>query len=207
MDDPQSQGVPSAASLYLLAFLNFFGWYLMTPILPLYLATLTTSPAVIGVVIASASVLPLGLAYPLGMLADRLPARTLGMIGTAGMAAAAAGFAMGQSITTAVMFQMLHGISQVTIVLTIQTALSRTGGASFETLYGHYTFWASAGQTVSPLLAGLSASWLLARGAVPGQAYRAVFAGTALVFVAALTAARSTSVRAEASAMAMPPRA
>lgn len=178
-----------AGQLYQMTFLNFLGLYLLIPLIPVYLATVTDDAATIGLIISSTSILPLLLGYPVGIRIERFSPRGWGMLSTFGMIIAAVTLAFGRHLIFAAVSQMIQGASQLVMSLTLQTTLHNVGDEPLEATYGRYTFWASAGQIASPVLGGVIVGFLAYRGVTAHIAYRAVFALAGLVFLGALLVA------------------
>ncbi len=148
---------PQVGTLYSLSFLNWLGRNLLTPILPLFIATLplaasgvnTTIGLIVGIAAATGTVS----AVYLGRLGDRIGHRPILTV----CAAAAALLYLPQSFVTHVWqllaLQALTGIAVGGLTPSVAALLSRYTQAGQEgSVYGLDNAIVSASRTVAPLL-------------------------------------------------------
>jgi MFS family permease len=148
-------------------------------LVPLVALRFGATPAGIGLLIASAYVLPLGLAMPMGAMVDRWGARRVMRFGLATSAFATLPMALAPSLTTLVVAHVAGSLSHLLCIVGSQALIAALGeGRGRESAYGWFTTSLAASQMLGPLLAGLL---LDARG--PGFPFlvMAVLQGAALL--------------------------
>ncbi len=129
---------------------------MLEPLVPLLGLSLGSSTAIIGALVSSAFLLPLLVAIPMGNLVDQWGPRGLIAVGAAGLALAPALVAIAPSLAMLFAAQVLVGLAHLAIVVSAQAlvgALSDRDGR--ESGFGWFTTFASGGQFVGPLLAGV----------------------------------------------------
>jgi len=115
------------------------------------------SPALLGVAAAAFALPSLALALPTGHILDRIGEKPGLIIGPLALIAAAGLALMGHaSVPLLLLATVILGIGHLTCLVAQQTAVAnRSSRARGDSLFGLYTFAASAGQTIGPLLLGL----------------------------------------------------
>lgn len=147
-------------------------------LVPLLADSVGTSPAVIGVLTASLSVLPMLLAVRTGALIDGLGPRT-GMLASALLLTLAPlPVLLRPGVPALFVTEVLLGLANLLAVVAAQTYTATLGSAeSHEGDFGWYATYVGAGQIAGPLLAGVLAQW---------YGYPAAFAAAAGVAAAGL---------------------
>jgi len=147
-------------------------------LVPLQAVDLGASPAVIGALAASLSLLPMLLALRTGSWIDRLGPR-------AGMIAASLLLALSPlsvlvhpGVAALFVTEVLLGLGNLLAVLASQAFTASVGDADrHEGNFGWYTSYVAAGQVAGPLLAGLVAQW---------HGYPPAFAATSAMALASM---------------------
>src|SRR5574341_1072386 len=145
------------------------------PIFPLYVIALGGSPWVVGVVIASAEVLPALFALSAGALADRTGPKTLVHIGTLTLVIATLFRLAAQGVTLLFSAQAFIGLSNFVFLAAQSQVALISEPREYAQNFGAFSMVTSAGQTIGPLLGGAAASVLVRSGYGPVAAYRGVF--------------------------------
>ncbi|MEX2534543.1 MAG: MFS transporter [Trueperaceae bacterium] len=131
---------------------------MMEPLVPLYGLALGASPAMVGLLVSAAFLLPLFLAIPTGALVDRWGSRELITAAAAALAAAELAVMLVPGLLTLALAQVVIGLCQLTLAVAAQVFVATLdSGKSRETNFGWYTTFLSAGQLAGPLLAGVVA--------------------------------------------------
>src|SRR5690606_989739 len=129
---------------------------MLTPLVPLYSLQLGASVSMVGFLVAIAYVLPLFLAMPVGTLVDRRGSRTIMLMGAGLMALAPVSIAVIPGLVAVGIGQVIAGLAHLLVGLATQSLVgSLSTGVRRERDFGWYTTFASAGQLVGPLAAGL----------------------------------------------------
>jgi MFS family permease len=154
-----------------------------------YQALAIQAPAsVLGLIGAGFALVPVLLALPVGRLVNRLGERRLMLAGSLVTVAASLVFLFGSgSITGLLLANAILGAGHLGCVISHQALVANGSAASrLDTMFGYYTFSASLGQAVGPLLIST-----LAGSAVQPETARMFLAGTvmsaALVLLAGFT--------------------
>ncbi|HJQ88106.1 MAG TPA: MFS transporter [Propionibacteriaceae bacterium] len=154
-----------------------------------YQALAIQAPAsLLGLIGAGFALVPVLLALPVGRLVNRLGERRLMLAGSLVTVAASLVFLFGSgSITGLLLANAILGAGHLGCVISHQTLVANGSAASrLDTMFGYYTFSASLGQAVGPLLIST-----LAGSAVQPETARMFLAGTvmsaALVLLAGFT--------------------
>lgn len=183
------QGSLRAASA--VGFLYWTGWQATTPFLALYAATLGASPAAVGAVLGSYSILALLASVPAGVLAERMGS---GRMMLAGCLLGSAGFLVivyAGGLVALIAGLAIIGVSQVMVSIgtQVETIMGRTHRDLAHAITLYFLF-SSASQVVGPALGGF-----LVRDA----RYPAAFLGAAVLgalgMLVALEPARRTPAR------------
>lgn len=178
---------PQVGTLYTLSFLNWLGRNMLTPILPLFIATLplaasgvnTTIGLIVGIAAATGTVS----AVYLGRLGDRIGHRPI----LIGCAVAAALLYLPQSLVTQVwqllVLQALTGVAVGGLTPSVAALLSRhTQPGQEGSVYGLDNAIVSASRTLAPLLGAAVVVLMQALG-LRAFEYRVVFILTGGFFV------------------------
>src|SRR5690606_26332148 len=131
---------------------------MLTPLVPLYSLQLGASVSVVGLLVAIAYVLPLFLAMPVGTLVDRRGSTAIMTTGACLMALAPVIIALVPGLLAVALGQIVAGLAHLLVGLGTQSLVgSLSTGVRRERDFGWYTTFASAGQLVGPMTAGLLA--------------------------------------------------
>ncbi len=156
---------------------HFTAFSMALTLAPLLAVELGASAAVIGVLTASLSLLPLLLALRTGTLIDRIGSRAGLLAASLLLAAAPLAVVAHPAIATLLVTEVLLGLANLLAVVAGQTFTAGLGGGERpEANVGLYATYVGAGQVVGPLVAGLLADW---------HGYPAAMAVTAVVALAA----------------------
>ncbi|MDR7417550.1 MAG: MFS transporter [Armatimonadota bacterium] len=173
-------GSPRAASA--VGFLYWSGWQAMVPFLALYATSLGASPATVGIILGSYSILALLLSVPAGLLAERIGSGRMMFGGALLGGVSLLLIVYGGGLAGLTIGLTLLGVSQ--IMVSIGTQVETILGASQKDLpraITQYFFFSSASQLSGPAIGAV-----LVRGAH----YSLAFLGAAgLSFLAMLAAA------------------
>lgn len=124
-------------------------------IVPLWALYLGASPALIGIAVASRSVLPLFLSIHGGAMMDRLGTRKLMLIFTAAGAVLSLLYPLLPSIAALIVLQLFLGWAQGMGWLGAQTKLARLTRGN-PTYAAHFSFYTTLGTFLGPLIAGVA---------------------------------------------------
>ncbi|MBM3450026.1 MAG: MFS transporter [Armatimonadetes bacterium] len=153
-----------------------------SPMLPLYLTAKGASPALVGAVLASSSVMPLLLGVSLGALVVVHGASRVSLASAILFAIATALFIPEPSpLWTAILFGLVN-VGHLGMMIATQATVA--GWSTLEeraAVYGQYTFWVSAGNVAGPILGGV-----VAERFGFGAAFAAMFGVSLVAIVAAL---------------------
>ncbi len=178
---------PQVKTLYSLSFLNWLGRNMLTPILPLFIATLPLAASgvntTIGLIVGIAAATGTMSAIYLGRLGDRIGHRPILIV----CSVAAAILYLPQSLVTEVwhllVLQALTGIAVGGLTPSLAALLSRyTEPGQEGSVYGLDNAIVSASRTVAPLLGAGLVSTVHALG-FDGFRYRSIFLFTTAFFV------------------------
>ncbi len=130
----------------------------MTPLIPLFAISLGGTPASVGVVAASAAVLPLLFGIWMGAAVDRFGPRITSIGGALGLATAAALLGTAQSVRWLIAGNAIVGLANMMLIVSIQTSVAQfsTPGER-DRNFGYFAFWISVGHLIGPLIGGLLA--------------------------------------------------
>ncbi len=145
--------------LILIAFsLNFVRYGMVFPLVPLKANGLGASPAMIGLIVGTFSLLSLFLSVPIGVYTDRSGAKKMLLIGVLCNALSSllllranVLFLMASQVLGGLGFQ-LHVVSSQSFVARLESPLQR------ERTFGYLTFSAALGQSLGPVLGGVVAT-------------------------------------------------
>jgi MFS family permease len=155
-------------------------------VVPLYASALGAPPAAIGLLVATAFLMPTVFAIPMGRLVTRFGVRRMMTAGAAGMALAPVAVLAAPGYAGLLVMQLLIGTTQLAMGISAQATVAASArGPALERAFGWYTTAASVGQMIGPLVGGV-----LLDLATPAVA----FATAAALPVASLACARFLSV-------------
>jgi MFS family permease len=140
---------------FLLVALAFAVQSSLALLVPLYGLTLGASPALVGLLVSSAFLLPLFLGVPIGLLLDRWGSRSFLILGSIGIFAATLYPLFWLSVGALVLLQLAIGLFHLLLVLATQSfvaALSTIESRPRD--FGWLTSFQSLGQFLGPLSAG-----------------------------------------------------
>ena len=134
--------------------------FALRPSLAYALLDLSDTPALLGIVSASFAVPALLLALPAGRLVDRLGERPALVAGGIVLIASPAIMLLGPpSVASVIASTFLLGCGHLLSVVGEQSIVAnRTPGARLDAAFGYYTFAASIGQAIGPLLLAIPGS-------------------------------------------------
>lgn len=136
------------------------------PIVPLWAREFGAEPGLIGLVVSVYGLIPLFLAIPAGLLADRIDLRRLSVTGSVGAALSLGLLVLFPNFATLVVAQLLLGIFQLLSLMATQTTITRIGTtADREKTLGIFSSVGATGQLIGPLLGGVTVDALAYPGA------------------------------------------
>jgi MFS family permease len=139
----------------------------ITPLIPLYVVARGGSPAMVGVVAASAAMLPLALGIWTGAWADALGPRRMSAAGALGLASATAFIAGAPTLGVLLIGTAAAGLANNILILANQTSVAQFSRArERDRNFGLFAFSVSIGQVLGPLVGGLLAEALSLRSAL-----------------------------------------
>ena len=157
--------------------------YIVRPMITYRALELDASPTMIGVIAALYALLPVLFALSFGRWVGTLGEGRFVILGTASMSLAAGLLVFAQSIPLLAVAAALSGLSHLACMVGGQTLVSlRSPNDQYEKYFGYYTFSASLGQMLGPIIAVLVAG---STGVIPKSTATA-FAVAALFAIAAL---------------------
>ncbi len=184
---PEHAAPAAGGGILLLSLAGFFGIFSTTmsksPVLPLFVKSLSGSETVIGLITAVSPLAGVLFSFPVGVLADRLGKKRLLLVSGGVLLAAPLLYLLVGNPFWLIPVRFFHGIA--TAILTPVASAFILGaypGSKGEKL-GLFSSATLVGRTLAPLLGGALISWFLhLGGALP---YRTVYAGA---FILALPA-------------------
>jgi MFS family permease len=130
----------------------------MTPLIPLFAASLGGTPASVGVVAASAAVLPLMLGIWMGAAVDRFGPRITSIGGALGLSTAALLLGSARSVAWLIAGNAIVGLANMMLIVSIQTSVAQLSSPNDrDRNFGYFAFWVSIGHLIGPLLGGFLA--------------------------------------------------
>jgi MFS family permease len=157
--------------------------YIVRPMITYRALELDASPTMIGVIAALYALLPVLFALSFGRWVGTLGEGRFVILGTASMSLAAGLLVFAQSIPLLAVAAALSGLSHLACMVGGQTLVSlRSPNDQYEKYFGYYTFSASLGQMLGPIIAVLVAG---STGVIPKSTTTA-FAVAAIFAIAAL---------------------
>ncbi len=139
----------------------------ITPLIPLYVVSRGGSPTMVGIVAASAAVLPLALGIWTGAGADVLGPRRMSLSGAFVMAVSTALIAWAPGMAILIVGTAVAGLANNILILASQTSVAHSGRPEDrDRNFGFFAFWVSIGQLVGPLVGGFLADAFSIRSAL-----------------------------------------
>lgn len=177
--------------------------YMATPLVPLAAVHVGADTAGVGLVTGIYGLLPLLLAVPIGLLADRVGPGKVAAAGTGLLAATTLGL-LAPSLAGLAAAQALRGLGQVSLMIGMQGFIAALlpAGRGRQTAYGSYVMAVALGQTAGPIVGG----WLTDRGGLSFTfvvAALLAFAAAFVCIVPALGDRRAPSEPAAAGGLAV----
>ena len=155
-DKEEPVELPGLYAVYATAFFSLSLVPMTSLVVPLWALSLDITPALIGIVVASRSVLPLFLSIHGGAMMDRLGTRRLMLIFTASGALLTLLYPLLPYVGALIALQALVGLAQGMGWIGAQTKIARLTRGS-ATYAARFSFYTSLGTFVGPLIAG--AAW------------------------------------------------
>lgn len=158
--------------------------YIIRPMITYRALELDATPTEVGVIAALYALLPVLLALSFGRWVGQLGEGRFVIIGTASMGFASASLLFADSIPLLAIAAALSGLSHLACMVGGQTMVSlRSPSDQYERYFGYYTFSASLGQMIGPLIAVFVAG---SDGLMPKSTNSAFAAALILTFFALL---------------------
>lgn len=158
--------------------------YIVRPMITYRALELGASPTVIGVIAALYALLPVLMALTFGRWVGTLGEGRFVIFGTAGMILSSAILLVADSIALLSIAASLAGLAHLACMVGGQTMVSlRSPNNKYEENFGYYTFSASLGQMVGPILATIVAG---STGVLPRSTANAFALALAFSFIALL---------------------
>lgn len=158
--------------------------YIIRPMITYRALELDATPTEVGVIAALYALLPVLLALSFGRWVGQLGEGRFVIIGTASMGFASASLLFADSIPLLAIAAALSGLSHLACMVGGQTMVSlRSPSDQYERYFGYYTFSASLGQMIGPLIAVFVAG---SDGLMPKSTNSAFMAALILTFFALL---------------------
>ncbi len=130
----------------------------MTPLVPLYVAARGGSPTIVGLVAASASVLPLAFGVWTGVAADIVGSRRMSAGAAVILASSGALIAAAPTIALLIVGMAIAGLSNNALILASQTSVAQGSRAvDRDRNFGFFTFSVAVGQLLGPMAGGFLA--------------------------------------------------
>ena len=176
---------PQGSGILALSAIGFFGIFSTTmsksPVLPLFVKSLSGSDTVIGLVAAISPLAGILFSFPVGVLSDRMGKKRLLLVASAVFLVAPLLYLMVTNPFWLIPIRFFHGIATAILgpvaSAVIVSAYPRSKGEKL----GVYSSATLVGRTLAPLLGGALISWFLFFGGTSN--FRAVYAAAFLLSV------------------------
>jgi len=130
----------------------------LTPLIPLYAVARGASPAIVGVVAASAAVLPLAFGVWTGVAADVVGSRRMSVGAAVVLAASGMLIAAAPTITLLIVGTAIAGLASNALILANQTSVAQISRPeNRDRNFGYFAFSVSIGQLMGPMAGGFLA--------------------------------------------------
>jgi MFS family permease len=145
-------------------------WHTSLPLVPVYAEARGAGPVIIGLIVSSNVVLPLLMALPLGIAADRLGTRWVSRISALVMAASYVLVVASPTLGALALALTAVGFADVGLIVSAQTHVAKTStDADRDRHFAQFAVHVSVGALIGPVLGGAMAdAW----------GYRAAFMGS-----------------------------
>lgn len=136
-------------------------WYVVGPFIPLYLATLGASVAVIGLVVGVAGIVPLLIAVPSGAIVDAYGPAVIAVGSVIAYAAAGATLALLHSVWAVTVAYTLLSAANIGFAVSAQGVVASVSAPRDRLAnFGYYSLWSSGGAVIGPIVGGTVAGGL-----------------------------------------------
>lgn len=162
--------------------------YIVRPMITYRALELDASPAVIGYIAALYALLPVLMALTFGRWVGVIGEGRFVIFGTLGMILSSATLLIADSITVLAIAASLAGLAHLACMVGGQTMVSlRSESNKYEENFGYYTFSASLGQMIGPILGAVVAG---TSGALPQSTSNAFLVALMFSFIALIPVMR-----------------
>ncbi len=179
---------PRASGIFALSAIGFFGIFSTTmsksPVLPLFVKSLSGSDTVIGLVAAISPLAGILFSFPVGMLSDRLGRKRLLLVASAVFLAAPLLYMLVTNPFWLIPIRFFHGIATAILGPVASAAIVSAYPESKGEKLGVYSSATLVGRTLAPLLGGALISWFTFFGGTSN--FRAVYAAAFLLCIPVL---------------------
>jgi MFS family permease len=142
----------------LLATLFVTTWNVTLPLVPVYVAAQGARPFIIGLIVSSNTLMPLLLALPMGIAADRLSTRWITRISAAVMVASYVLVVASESLELLVVALTAVGVADVGLIVAAQTYVAKMStDRDRDRNFSQFAAWVSVGSLIGPILGGVLA--------------------------------------------------
>ena len=156
--------------------------YIVRPMITYRALEIDASPAMIGVIAALYALLPVAMALTFGRWVGVIGEGRFVILGTAGMIISSTALLVAASIQVLAIAAALAGLAHLACMVGGQTMVSlRSPSDKYESNFGYYTFSASLGQMIGPILGTLVAG---STGVLPKSITNAFLLALIFSFVA-----------------------
>ncbi|HTZ51162.1 MAG TPA: MFS transporter [Spirochaetia bacterium] len=173
--------------IFLLSLAGFFGIFSTTmsksPVLPLFVKSLSASETVIGLIAAISPLAGVLFSFPVGVLADRLGKKRLLLVSGAVLLAAPVLYLLVRNPFWLIPIRFFHGIATAILSPVASAYILGAYPQSKGEKLGLFSSATLVGRTLAPLLGGAIITWFLYLGGT--LPYRAVYVGAFLLAVPA----------------------
>lgn len=127
----------------------------MMPLIPLFAVSRGATPAMVGLIAASAAALPLLFAIWTGVAADVIGPRRLSIVSSLVLAGATAWIAAAPTMPLLMVGTAVAGLATNALILATQTSVAHASRPdNRDRNFGLFAFWISTGQLIGPPLGG-----------------------------------------------------
>jgi MFS transporter, DHA1 family, multidrug resistance protein len=176
---------PQRAGILALSTIGFFGIFSTTmsksPVLPLFVKSLSGGDAVIGLVAAISPLAGILFSFPVGMLSDRMGRKRLLLVAAAVFLAAPLLYMLVANPFWLIPIRFFHGIATAILGPVASAAIVSAYPESKGEKLGVYSSATLVGRTLAPLLGGALISWFTFFGGTSN--FRAVYAAAFLLCI------------------------
>jgi len=142
----------------ILACISTGAWSMATPFIPLHLAALGASVAVVGAVLGSSGVVPLLISVHAGAVSDQRGPKTVAKASVVLFAVAGLTLASLHSVLAVAVACTLIGVGNIGFAVSPQAIVAAASTPATRVRdYGYYFLWGSVGAVLGPVIGGLAA--------------------------------------------------